>query len=218
MLARSKEFSNLAERKKSLDLYRMNESTPSDAYFFGYGSLVNRFTHDYKDLRPARLKGWRRKWRHTPLRPVAYLTVVRDPLAEIDGLIAAVPDTGWAELDHRERAYDRVPAQHQIIHDLDHSPEMVVYSIPDDKHGAPDQTCPVLLSYIDVVVQGYLQVFGEEGARGFFTSTDGWDAPVLDDRTEPIYTRHQNLTVKERNLVDEMLEAMDVRLISDVSS
>ena len=70
-------------------------------YFFGYGSLVNRGTHDFDDAHPARLSGWRRIWRHTDLRPVAYLTVVPDASAEIDGLIAHVPDDDWAALDHR---------------------------------------------------------------------------------------------------------------------
>ena len=36
--------------------------------FFGYGSLVNRATHDYRQAVPARLKGWRRVWRGTDLR------------------------------------------------------------------------------------------------------------------------------------------------------
>uniref|UniRef100_UPI000A5B3968 DnaB-like helicase C-terminal domain-containing protein n=1 Tax=Leisingera sp. F5 TaxID=1813816 RepID=UPI000A5B3968 len=41
-------------------------------YFFGYGSLVNAATHDFSDPQPAHLSGWRRAWRHTDLRPVAF--------------------------------------------------------------------------------------------------------------------------------------------------
>ncbi|MEO0752271.1 MAG: gamma-glutamylcyclotransferase family protein, partial [Pseudomonadota bacterium] len=122
----------------------MTKSNPTDAYFFGYGSLVNRNTHDYPDARPARLLGWRRVWRHTDLRPVAYLTVVPDDTAEIDGLMAAVPNADWAALDIRERAYDRVAASHQVHHDIACAPEVVVYSIPDGKHGQPDDAFPVL--------------------------------------------------------------------------
>jgi hypothetical protein len=48
---------------------------------------------------------------------------------------------------------------------------------------------PVLLSYLDVVVQGYLQEFDEAGVAHFFDTTDGWDAPLLDDRTHPHYPR-----------------------------
>jgi len=183
------------------------------AFFFGYGSLVNRATHGFAGAAPARLKGWRRVWRHTLLRPVAYLTVVPDDICEIDGLIAAVPAGDWAALDQRERAYTRLAAQHQITHDLAHAPEIALYTIPEGKHGTPDETCPALLSYIDVVVQGYLREYGEAGVRRFFATTDGWDAPVLDDRATPVYPRHSVLNGDERGLVDEMLRAADVRII-----
>lgn len=83
-------------------------------YFFGYGSLVNRATHDFCNAQPAQLTGWRRVWRHTDLRPVAFLTVERDDQSTIDGLIAHVPRDDWAGLDQREWAYDRIPATHAI--------------------------------------------------------------------------------------------------------
>lgn len=183
------------------------------AYFFGYGSLVNRDTHDFEGAHPAQLKGWRRVWRHTQLREVAYLTVIPDADSEIDGLIAEVPHDDWAALDHRERAYDRVSAAHQINHPLPHAPQIAVYAIPHGKHGDPSTTGPVLLSYIDVVVQGYLREFGEDGAVRFFETTGGWDAPVLDDRADPVYPRHRRLSTSERDLVDESLSALQVRLL-----
>jgi len=174
---------------------------------------VNRDTHDYASAHPATLKGWRRIWRHTSLRKLAYLTVIPDANGAIDGLIAAVPGEGWEALDLREAAYDRVPATHQISHDLNHQPEIVVYAIPDDKHVAPSTDHPVLLSYIDVVTQGYLREFGTGGATRFFTTTDGWDMPVLDDRAAPVYPRHQHLSRSETAFVDEQLSALAVRII-----
>ena len=183
------------------------------AYFFGYGSLVNRDTHGFQGVQPAQLKGWRRVWRHTKLREVAYLTVVPDPQAEIDGLIAQVPQDDWAALDIREAAYDRIAAAHQVAHPLPDQPQIALYAIPEGKHGHPSEAGPVLLSYIDVVVQGYLREFGEAGALRFFDTTSGWDAPVLDDRADPIYARHQRLGASERGFVDDQLEARAVRII-----
>ena len=174
---------------------------------------MNRDTHDFASVRTATLKGWRRIWRHTSLRKLAYLTVVPDANGSIDGLIAAVPGTDWAALDLREAAYDRHQATHQISHDLDHQPEIVVYAIPDNKHTAPSADHPVLLSYIDVVTQGYLREFGAEGAARFFTTTDGWDMPVLDDRAAPVYPRHQRLSRSETSFVDDQLGALSVRMI-----
>jgi class 3 adenylate cyclase len=79
----------------------------SDAYFFGYGSLVNRATHVFAEAHPAQLRGWRRVWRHTEMRPVAFLTALPDPQSTIDGLIAAVPGADWPALDLGE-VEDRV--------------------------------------------------------------------------------------------------------------
>lgn len=180
-------------------------------FFFGYGSLVNRSTHRYGDAHPARLTGWRRAWRKTARREAAYLTVVPDPDCEIDGLVAGVPHADWAALDKREAAYARVPARHQVTSPLSPEASLVVYSIRDGEHHPPDLYSPVLLSYIDVVLQGYLREFGEAGVRRFFATTDGWDAPVIDDRAKPRYPRHCVLTPDERAFFDDLLHAHGVR-------
>ncbi|WP_323785658.1 hypothetical protein [Thalassovita sp.] len=72
---------------------------------------------------------------------------------------------------------------------------------------------PILLSYLDVVVQGYHQEFGEQGVTRFFQTTDGWDAPILDDRKQPHYPRHQTLARPETRLVDRMLDDIGARLV-----
>ena len=169
-----------------------------NARVFGYGSLVNRRTQTYADMRPGVAEGWRRAWRHTPLRPVAYLTAVADAGSEIEGLTAAVEDGDWPALDEREAAYLRAPL-----------PEGAwIYHIPDGLHGPATETHPILRSYLDVVVQGYLTEFGEGGVGRFFDTTDGWDAPILDDRAAPIYARAQAVTAAESALVDEHLARM----------
>lgn len=184
----------------------------ADPYFFGYGSLVNLSTHDFPDPRPARLKGWRRAWRHTDLRPVAFLTAIPDPECEIDGMIAHVPRNDWAALDEREWAYDRTPATQSISHPLQHEVEIAVYAVPAERQNAPDGPHPILLSYIDVVVQGYLRAFGTEGADRFFATTDGWDAPILNDRPAPRYPRHQQLKPSETEFVDDRLKQVSARI------
>ena len=184
----------------------------SAPYFFGYGSLVNRKTHTYEDAHPARLRGWRRVWRHTNLRPVAYLTAVPDTSAEIDGLIAHVPNNDWDALDYRERAYDREPVCHAVTHPKTDPINIAVYTVPHGKHGTPTEEHPVLLSYIDVVAQGYLQEFGEAGVAHFFDTTAGWSAPILNDRANPIYPRYQSLSADETGLVDDHLRALKVSL------
>jgi len=178
--------------------------------FFGYGSLVNFATHDYPDARPARVKGWRRVWRHTSLRPAAYLSVELCDQTELYGVTAAVPGGDWAALDAREHAYRR----HDVTHQSDQAELPVsLYAVdPAHRHGEGEKG-PILLSYVDVVVQGYLRVFGEDGAKGFFGTTHHWDIPILDDRAAPVYPRHQKLTASETETVNAALERLGCRIV-----
>lgn len=185
----------------------------AEPYFFGYGSLVNRATHDFPVPQRARLKGWRRAWRHTDLRPVAFLTAIPDPAAEIDGLIAHVPHDDWDALDQREWAYDRIAVTDRVAHPLRHDIDIAVYAVPEARHTAPTDTYPILLSYLDVVIQGYLREFGEAGVARFLATTEGWEAPILNDRAEPRYPRHQPLRSDETALVDDCLNTVSARLI-----
>ncbi|HHL20290.1 MAG TPA: gamma-glutamylcyclotransferase [Aliiroseovarius sp.] len=179
-------------------------------HFFGYGSLVNRGTHDYAGAFPARLSGWRRAWRATPDRARCYLTVLAQPGAEIWGLVAAVPAPAQAALDAREQAYGRVRIKAGLSHEAAHSGAVELHAIPDGRHFDPGPDNPVLLSYLDTVVQGYLREFGHDGVRHFFESTDGWQAPFVDDRAAPVYPRAQVLDAGERALVDAELARIGV--------
>ncbi len=172
-------------------------------FFFGYGSLVNLRTHRFQEAAPARLQGWRRVWRETDLRPAAFLSVEPDPQASLDGMIAAVPDADWSALDAREYAYARhaVDLDGLTTHAAEVSDVQLYATRPEISRPAGTQH-PILLSYLDVVVQGYLAQFGEDGVARFFETTHGWDAPILDDRSAPIYPRAQSLTPDEIALVD----------------
>lgn len=180
----------------------------SDPFFFGYGSLVNRSTHDYAEAYHARVTGWARKWMHTRLRDVAYLTAVPAEGVEIEGLIAAVPSGDWAALDEREFGYDRHPVAQGLAHAATRPVAAHIYAVPGHRAAAPGQAHPILLSYLDVVLQGYLREFGEAGALRFVDTTSGWDAPILDDRDDPRYPRHRRLTLSERGFVDDALRAL----------
>ena len=91
---------------------------------FGYGSLAGG-----AGGRPARLRGYRRVWGvamdnrvdipgyrsyrrpddgSRPAVHVAFLDIVEDPGGAVDGVLIAVDDGRLAELDERERNYDRI--------------------------------------------------------------------------------------------------------------
>ncbi|MFY0635477.1 MAG: gamma-glutamylcyclotransferase [Vannielia sp.] len=185
----------------------------NDAYFFGYGSLVNRATHANAPSFPARLNGWRRVWKSTVLREVAFLSAEPCEGAVIEGLVAHVPGGDWAALDLREMAYGR----HEVSALCEHGAGDVrveVYAVTADHAAAPDVAHPVLLSYVDTVVQGFTDVFGEAGALGFFASTVGWPPEVVDDRAAPVYPRATQVSAAERAFVDEGLRRMGVKKIA----
>ena len=188
----------------------------SAPYFFGYGSLVNRATHTYPDASPARLNGWRRVWRHTDWHRTAFLSVVQAKGAQIDGLIAHVPGGDWVALDAREGGYQRQTATEAVTHEAGREIDIALYLVADDWQDLRRAPRPILLSYVDVVIQGFLREFGPKGATRFFTTTDGWDAPVLNDRADPCYPRHQRLSAYETGFVDEHLDELSVRIVDNI--
>ncbi|WP_138468553.1 gamma-glutamylcyclotransferase family protein [Poseidonocella sp. HB161398] len=177
-------------------------------WFFGYGSLVNHLTHDNRPLRAARLEGWRREWCLTTLRPVAFLSARPAPGSAIDGLVAQVPGGDWRALDQREYAYDRHPVTAQMT-DERAEEAVQVYSVAG-RHRAGTGRGSILLSYLDVVAEGYQHHFGEAGVAAFFATTDGWDRPVTDDRHQPVYPRHRPVIPAIRDMVDAELAARGI--------
>lgn len=185
-----------------------------DPFFFGYGSLVNRATHAYGQARRARLGGWRRAWRYTAHREGPFLTAVPCPETQIEGLVAAVPGADWRALDLREEGYDRLPAGPALRVEGPLPAETMIYAVPADDAVASAGKAPILLSYVDVVFQGYLREFGAGGVDRFIATTDGWDAPILNDRPAPRYPRHQPLSTDERRLFDARLADLGVTILS----
>ncbi|MEM6478192.1 MAG: gamma-glutamylcyclotransferase [Pseudomonadota bacterium] len=163
---------------------------------FGYGSLVNRRTQNFGGT-PAKLSGWQRIWVTTPVRAAAFLSV-KESAGEIDGLFFPVPDDDLPDLDRREAQYERQPL----------GAGQVIYSVP-----AANQTtrrCPILRSYLDTVLQGFLHEFGKDGIGRFITTTQGWEAGLLDDRAAPLYPRAQQINAEEQRLFAACLASVPV--------
>jgi hypothetical protein len=54
--------------------------------------------------------------------------------------------------------------------------------------GWPSEECPIVQSYVDVVLAGCLEV-GESFAAEFVRTTMNWGYPWIDDRSAPRYAR-----------------------------
>ncbi|WP_106160040.1 gamma-glutamylcyclotransferase family protein [Hasllibacter halocynthiae] len=172
------------------------------ARIFGYGSLVNGLTHRHGDLVPAGVRGWRRGWCATGRRGVAFLSVQPDGAAECLGATIGWPLADLSALDAREAAYER--------REVDAGGGAILYAVPDADRLPAGHGRPILLSYLDAVIQGFARLHGPADAWGFFETTDGW-GPVRDDRAAPLYPRACVLTAEETALVDEGLARLGLR-------
>jgi hypothetical protein len=185
----------------------------NDAFFFGYGSLVNRHTHTYPDAERVTIRGWRREWRMARDLGRTFLSVVPDSMAQIDGLVARVPGNDWAALDIRETGYRR----HGLSADAFASglPRPAqIYAIGDDNALPASAESPITLSYLDVVIEGFALEFGTDGVARFFATTTGW-APVVDDRARPRYPRARPVDGDLRHLVDSYIAELRIPRLAD---
>ena len=169
---------------------------------FAYGSLINRESRGRSfrapDGRPARLRGVRQSWSlPVPGEAVTGLGLAVAEDGHCNGVLLEISDTELQKADQREipAGYQRHAAdwshvaQGQDDRRIESSwrqrPLWVYRSVKS--HEATTER-PIIQSYLDVVLTGCLEI-GVEFAREFVTTTDGWDAPWIDDRGSPRYLR-----------------------------
>jgi hypothetical protein len=199
--------------------------------YFGYGSLVNRATLRTEILAaiPARLNGWRRTWRPRPLMDAdtmaetalagagsvvpSLLSAHRAEEASIDGVLIIDLAVNLPVIDTREFRYHRRDitlaelsldierAERETGLRLDAATRLHVYEARTEHPGA-DGPSPILRSYLDAVMQGFLHAFGEEGVHRFVAETEAFHLPIHEDRHEPLYPRAVSLTATETELFD----------------
>ncbi len=178
--------------------------------YFGYGSLVNlgSLRTPYISAHRVTLTGWKRAWLARPKVAgsfasddgLAFLSVVAAPGAQIDGLLITDHASSLASLDEREALYSRVKLNADDLHHHDDpvaTDDRFLYVADEPPaHGEAG----ILRSYLDVVMQGYLQQFGEDGLARFMQTTLNFDCPIFEDREAPRYPRATTLSRHEVEL------------------
>ena len=190
--------------------------TGHTVHYFGYGSLVNRATRPPEEAASAaRLHGWRRAWNHrVPASEIRWgcTAVSIDPAPErdaIDGVVVEIPAAALAALDAREANYDRLalPREAFSLPDSVRADTVFVYRSREARRAGADADHPVLQSYVDCIMAGYLERFGPAGLDAWLASTGGWEAPLEDDRAEPRYPRAVRLPAETLGRFDALLAA-----------
>jgi cation transport regulator ChaC len=177
-------------------------------YVFGYGSLLERRQprdHADSEPTPAELRGYRRTWnvamdnlrtipgykyyvdRATGERGgwfVTFLNVVADSHASVNGVLFVVTGDQLAELDERERNYNRIEISAQLSPPVDG--ETWVYAGADAAVcrfavGRRTGRAVVSLDYYERVI-GDFAALGPGAADRFKQLTDPPPCPVIDLR------------------------------------
>ena len=189
--------------------------------YFGYGSLVNldSLRTPYLEARRATLRGWQRTWLARPrvadsfaaIENLAFLSVIRVPGKNIDGLVITDHASSLKSLDERESLYSRVSlhTDELELHDeFSHNQESAGAASGQFLYVADacemTQRPHILRSYLDVVMQGYLFQFGENGLTQFMQTTQNFDCPILEDRSDPLYPRATVLSDSEISLFESL--------------
>lgn len=153
-------------------------------YLFGYGSLLSPESATRTllrpvaaaDLRPARLRGFRRTWTaaaevfitggnapgpHTAL----FLDLSPAPGVACNGVLLQVAEAEWARLDLRERMYERAAVR---VEAGGATEAAFTYLIPE---GEKRDEGVVLEGYLDILRQA-LRLYPEDFGREFWAGTD----------------------------------------------
>ncbi|MBL4874875.1 MAG: gamma-glutamylcyclotransferase [Cohaesibacteraceae bacterium] len=200
----------------------MNETKDSmQIAYFGYGSLVNDATRNKTGRSiPGRLKGFVREWRirsKDRSQNVCSLTAKPSIDNSIDGVLVFEHSSGLEAIDRREANYDRLDfpvVQFSSNSVLPESQAAYIYQAKSARYNWGDADHPILQSYIDAVMQGFLNQFGEQGAFRFVQETDGWGAPILNDRDKPVYPRSVTLSPTEKQIIDQALNEAGVHFLT----
>ena len=81
----------------------------------------------------------------------------------------------------------------------------IVYRVKPEHEAWGDRNHPLIQSYLDCVLRGYLERWGVLGVRRFVETTAGWHVPIHNDRAAPRYRRAVRITAEEEQLFDRVL-------------
>ena len=191
--------------------------------YFGYGSLVNRNTlrTNYVSTQRVQLKGWKRHWQARSKdcdvsNDIALLSIHRDKDCAIDGMLVIDKAESLPSLDQREVEYERVQLGLSDLVVFDETLEIpqTLFVYVGNGQGTLSKEKQLLQSYLDAVLFGFYNEFGEAGVLRFFETTEGFSRPLIMDREKPIYARADIVPSELLKWFDEHLEKAGAEFIS----
>lgn len=179
-------------------------------YIFCYGSLVNKESRHKTGgtilVGAARVAGLQRAW-NIRITDKTGLGAVFAENSACNGVIVSVTAEELAKFDERElpELYKRVSLSPEQISFLgSEKPASGTFWVYIAKKSElADKENPILQSYLDVVLTGFLD-FGQAFAEEFIRSTAGWKN-IENDRARPRYSKHLDRTERQEE-IDQLLK------------
>ena len=180
-------------------------SSDKSHVLFGYGSLINDESRarsfNSKKCYGANLLNHQRAWCvPVPDAEVTALGLLPHTGASCNGVLIEISDSEIAQADARENpsGYERISLPWENVmweagSNLAEAEAAEWRTLPlwiycAAHNQPPSDDRPIIQSYVDVVLLGVLKR-GIRFAENFVLSTQGWDAPWIDDRQAPRYVR-----------------------------
>lgn len=175
-------------------------------YILGYGSLISSEsrakTGETGQVWPVKLHGFERHWSiMSPEFGMSSVAVVKAEAKACNGVLIEVPEDQFALFDKREQGYQRTQLEREQLTPYldDELPDGTYWIYHAQEVVEPHIECPIALSYVDVILSGCLE-HGDSFATDFLALTQGWRAPLHNDRLQPRYPRAQtNLSTERLN-------------------
>jgi hypothetical protein len=145
------------------------EVSPQDKnYIIGYGSLMQKESRkstnpNAKNVYPIEVKGFKRVWGiNGGNYRATFLTLIKDKEKSLNAVYYPIAGSDILEIDKREMGYCRVMVPENDIEPLgiNSMPDgkYWVYAQKDSKIDLPNQEHPIAQSYVDIFLDGCIQV------------------------------------------------------------
>lgn len=187
-------------------------------YILGYGSLISSEsrakTGETGQVWPVKLHGFERHWSvMTPELGMSSVAIVKAEEKFCNGVLIEVAEDQFPLFDEREKGYQRaqIPKQQlQPYHD-EPLPEGIYWAYHTQDVVHPCHKFPITLSYVDVILSGCFE-HGDAFTTDFLSLTQGWHAPLINDRPTPVYPRAQpNLATERLNRLLAPVSTLSIR-------
>ncbi|MEC8080300.1 MAG: gamma-glutamylcyclotransferase family protein [Pseudomonadota bacterium] len=173
-------------------------------FILGYGSLISSTsrakTGETGQVWPVKLKGYERTWSvMSQALGMSSVAVIKASDKACNGVLIEVAEDQFPLFDEREHGYERAQVSRSQLHPYheEELPEGTYWVYHTKEVVTPCQHYPIVLSYVDVILSGCLE-HGDHFLHDFLSLTQGWRAPLVNDRRAPVYPRAQTELSTER--------------------